>query len=256
VAKEMVNGTREPFDYQLCNACGTLYLVNPPADIGRYYSSYFSTNWLADSAPAQRNFKDWLKLHVKNRLCRAAMNHPGKLASKILDRLISLPPFYGFQALHRLNLSGDAAILDVGCGNGMIVEALDRIGFSHIYGCDPFIKHEKTFRNGARLLKTELRDMPGARDLIMLHHCFEHVPDPAATAQLIAERLKPRGRCLLRFPNVDSVEFTRYGENWWGLHAPRHYYLLFTKRPETGVQGNRYAHRTGLVRFTARPLLL
>ena len=68
--------------------------------------------------------------------------------------------------------------------------------------------------------------MAGQWDLIMLHHTFEHVPSPTATAKLISERLAPGGRCLLRFPNIDSVEFARYGENWWGIHAPRHYHLL------------------------------
>jgi len=275
VAKEMVNGTRETFDYLLCAACGTLYLVKPPADIGPYYASYYSTKNMAASPP----IKNSLKKRVKNRLCRIAMKHLGRLypvkppadlapivasyystknmasppiknsfqkrvknklrriamkhlggpVSKMLDRWVALPPQAGFQALYRLKLSADDAILDVGCGDGTMVGALDRIGFTHVCGCDPFITQEKTFDNGARLLKSELSGVPGVWDLIMLHHCFEHVPNPAATARMICEKLKPGGLCLLRFPNVDSVEFTRYGENWWGLHAPRHYFLLSQK---------------------------
>ena len=237
VTKEMVNGTRERFDYALC---GALYLTNPPADIGRYYSSYY-TNSEINSAQAPSQFTERIKFYLRNRLSRAAMQHTGKLASKLLDRCLQQAPVHGFRAIQRLKPATDAAILDVGCGAGVVVEGLDRIGFLNVCGIDPFLTQEKTFRNGGRLLRKPLTEVSGAYDYIMLHHCFEHVPDPVATARHIAEKLKPGGCCLLRFPNVNSVEFDRYGENWWGFHAPRHYFLLSRKALElvfkdTGMQ--------------------
>lgn len=226
VAREMVHGTREPFDYLLCGGCGTLYLADFPADIGRYYKNYYSTGVFAESPAPPVGLKDRLKSSVKNPVCRAAMRFPSTWSTRILERWIRLPAYLGFRSLQSLGLDAKAAILDVGCGSGYLIEALDRMGFGHVCGCDPFLEREILFQGGARLLKRDLTEVEGIWDVIMLHHCFEHVPNPAATAELIDNRLGPGGRCLLRFPNVDSVEFARYGANWWGIHAPRHYHLL------------------------------
>ena len=221
VAREMVQGTREPFDYLLCATCGTLYLADFPADIGKYYENYYSISSAAKWSPPKTSLNDGQKA-----ACRASMIHPSPGSTAMLDATLKIPPYMGFQSLYPLGLRENAAILDVGCGNGFLVQALDRIGFTNVCGCDPFLPWDSTFPGGARLLKRYLGDMPGGWDLIMMHHSFEHVPDPAATARLVDERLVPGGRCLLRFPNVDSVEFARYGGDWWGIHAPRHYHIF------------------------------
>jgi SAM-dependent methyltransferase len=220
VAREMVQGTREPFDYLLCGTCGTLYLADLPADIGKYYQNYYSISSQAEWRPPEASLTPGLKA-----ACRASMKHPSPGSTLMLEQTLKIPPYMGFQSLYPLGLDASAAILDVGCGNGFLVEALDRIGFGNVCGCDPFLTADSTFPGGSRLVKRYLADMTGSWDLIMMHHSFEHVPDPVATAQLIDERLAPGGRCLLRFPNVDSIEFARYGGNWWGLHAPRHYHI-------------------------------
>jgi 2-polyprenyl-3-methyl-5-hydroxy-6-metoxy-1,4-benzoquinol methylase len=220
VAREMVHGTREPFDYLLCGTCGTLYLADPPGDIGKYYENYYSVSSQAEWKPASAPLSAGIQA-----ACRASMNNPSPGSTLMLDRTLQLPAYMGFQSLYPLALRESAAILDVGCGNGFLVEALDRIGFRNVCGCDPFLPEDIAFPGGARLVKRMLADLPGGWDLIMLHHSFEHVPDPAATARLIDARLTPGGRCLLRFPNVDSVEFARYGGDWWGIHAPRHYHI-------------------------------
>jgi hypothetical protein len=62
----------------------------------------------------------------------------------------------------------------------------------------------------------------------MLHHSFEHLPEPLESLQEI-ERLLPRGRfCLIRIP-LAAEAWEKYGVDWVQLDAPRHLYL-FTER--------------------------
>src|SRR5262245_42025909 len=59
----------------------------------------------------------------------------------------------------------------------------------------------------------------------MLHHSFEHVPDPLATLRKAHELVKPRHYLLLRIPLAGSYAWRKYGVNWASLDAPRHLYL-------------------------------
>ena len=49
-AREMMFGTREKFDYVLCNECSTLQIAEIPDELGKYYqgSTYYSFNQLSD----------------------------------------------------------------------------------------------------------------------------------------------------------------------------------------------------------------
>jgi len=192
-----------------------LFLVDVPDDMGPYYRNYYSTaDHRLPPLTRKRALKYWLG--------RYALTHDDPLATRIL-RSGHFP--LEFQALAGLGLGPDSRILDVGSGTGVLVGLLDACGFRRVLGCDPFIDGEIAFANGARVLRAGLEEVPGEFDLVMLHHAFEHVPNPRTVAEQIAARLAPGGTCLLRFPHVESVEFRRFGGDWWGIHAPRHFYL-------------------------------
>ena len=231
VAKEMVNGTKEEFDYLLCNSCGTLYLKNPPQDIKKYYKDYY-TNTLPEPRKQSASLKSFITRRIENCAVRFAMARSGALATGILEKYLKIAPVHGIMALQGLIKNRKDAILDVGCGSGTLVDELDRLGYKNVTGIDPFLANEVIFSNGASLQKKNLEETEGEFDLIMYHHCFEHIPDPQRTAKLISSKLKRGGKCLIRIPNINSVEFDRYGENWWGIHAPRHYYLFSPKSLE------------------------
>jgi len=59
----------------------------------------------------------------------------------------------------------------------------------------------------------------------MLHHSFEHMPDPLPTLQKAYELIKPGHYLLLRIPLAGSYAWRKYGVNWASLDAPRHLYL-------------------------------
>jgi 2-polyprenyl-3-methyl-5-hydroxy-6-metoxy-1,4-benzoquinol methylase len=66
----------------------------------------------------------------------------------------------------------------------------------------------------------------GAHDVIALWHVIEHLPDPWAMLNTIANNLAPGGILVLAAPNPDAWQFHFMGKEWPHLDAPRHLYLL------------------------------
>src|SRR6185503_2630804 len=98
----------------------------------------------------------------------------------------------------------DSRILDVGCGAGGLLLKLQREGFRSLLGADPFIQADIDYGNGVRVLKRTADNVDGQFDFVMLHHSFEHMPDPAASLRILAHKLAPKGTLLIRVPVADS----------------------------------------------------
>jgi SAM-dependent methyltransferase len=116
-------------------------------------------------------------------------------------------------------------VLDVGCGSGRLLYLLRLAGWTELLGVDAFLPADRRYANGLEIRRATLAQVDGGWDTIMFHHAFEHLPDPQATLQEVAERLAPGGVCLLRLPLADSEAWTRYGVDWVQLDAPRHLFL-------------------------------
>ena len=95
-------------------------------------------------------------------------------------------------------------------------------------GVDPFIP-SSTDREGIRLLKKELWELDGQFDVVMLHHAFEHMEEPATVLEHLRRILSPEGIIILRIPLCDSYAWKHYGVNWHQLDAPRHLFLHTNK---------------------------
>jgi 2-polyprenyl-3-methyl-5-hydroxy-6-metoxy-1,4-benzoquinol methylase len=254
-APEAVCGTGEVFDYLECSACGVVWLTNPPDDMKKYYENYYSMSMISGTNKSNFLHRIVQKLTVGGIGCltrssinrrHAAINRTfGKwwIARAIRDNrgvenYIS-PHLCGFSlnacALLGLGLSKDASILDYGSGDGEFVEEMFRLGFKNTVGMDPFIEKDLMLPSGGMVFSGDMKGNThriGLFDLITLNHSFEHIPNPAEIATLLLRHLKDDGVIVLRFPNVGSVHFKQYRENWWGLHAPRHYFLHTKKSLE------------------------
>ncbi len=116
----------------------------------------------------------------------------------------------------RIALQG-AKVLDLGCGGGLLSEALAKVG-ADVVGIDlapDLIKVAKLHRlesgvqveyrgQSAESLATEA---PGTFDAITCMEMLEHVPDPAAILQACATLLKPGGRLFLSTLNRTPAAF-------------------------------------------------
>jgi 2-polyprenyl-6-hydroxyphenyl methylase / 3-demethylubiquinone-9 3-methyltransferase len=111
----------------------------------------------------------------------------------------------------------DARVLDVGCGAGLLSEALAREG-ANVTAIDlapDLIKIAKLHKleSGVevdyRLSSVEAlaEEAPGSFDAIVCMEMLEHVPDPGAVIGACATLLKPRGRLFLSTLNRTPAAF-------------------------------------------------
>jgi SAM-dependent methyltransferase len=211
----MYFGSREPFDYFECGGCGAIQIRDIPADLARHYPSDYYSFSAGSAKPASP-----LLAALRRRRSDAWLGARG-LAGRLLARLSRRRPAY-FQWLDGIPLSTDSAIVDVGCGSGALLRKMQRDGFRRLCGLDPFIGETVRHPGGIIVHKRGLAEDTGRYDLIMLHHSFEHLPDPAVAMAQIASHLAPGGRVLIRLPIAGGYAWRTYREHWYALDAPRH----------------------------------
>jgi 2-polyprenyl-6-hydroxyphenyl methylase/3-demethylubiquinone-9 3-methyltransferase len=116
----------------------------------------------------------------------------------------------------------DAKVLDVGCGGGLLSEALAKSG-AHVTAIDLAPNLLKVARlHGLELaqqqpgIKVEYRQMPvealageapASFDAVTCMEMLEHVPDPASIVRACATLLKPGGRLFLSTLNRTPAAF-------------------------------------------------
>jgi 2-polyprenyl-6-hydroxyphenyl methylase/3-demethylubiquinone-9 3-methyltransferase len=117
---------------------------------------------------------------------------------------------------NRIALRG-ARVLDVGCGAGLLSEALAREGadVTAIDLAPDLIKVAKLHRleSGVQVdyrlsaVEALAEEMPGTFDAIACMEMLEHVPDPASVIAACAALLKPGGRLFLSTLNRTPAAF-------------------------------------------------
>lgn len=163
----------------------------------------------ADAAPGD-NFRQ-SELDKFNQLAQRWWDPQGP--QKALHALN--PARLGYVA-DRVPLQG-AAVLDVGCGAGLLSEALARSGarVTAIDMAPDLIKVAKLHRleSGVevdyRLQSAEAlaAESPAAFDAVTCMEMLEHVPDPAAILSACATLLKPGGRLVVSTLNRTPAAF-------------------------------------------------
>jgi 2-polyprenyl-3-methyl-5-hydroxy-6-metoxy-1,4-benzoquinol methylase len=215
IGREMMLGLRDEFTYIECAQCACLQLATPPKEMSKYYPttyySYANPGGLASILKRQRAS-----------YARNGWNPLGALVAYFYG------PDNAIRSVSRLNLRKDARLLDVGCGSGGLLSNVKRMGFKNLAGVDPFMA-SSTEREGIPLLKKELWEIDGEFDVVMLHHAFEHMEDPASVLECLRRILSPGGIIILRIPLCDSYAWKHYGVNWHQLDAPRHLFLHTNK---------------------------
>ena len=110
IAKEMMFGTRDQFNYFQCNDCFCLQIESIPENITEYYPrEYYSFG--------QYDGRKFIGLNgdLKKFIYNYSIFHRG-LFQRFLELFIN--PFKYSQLLSKLKVAKKSKILDVGCGNG------------------------------------------------------------------------------------------------------------------------------------------
>jgi len=139
-----------------------------------------------------------------------------------------------------------ARALDVGCGGGLLSEALAREGadVTAIDLAPDLVKVAKLHRleSGVQVdyrlsaVEALAAEMPGAFDIVTCMEMLEHVPDPGAVVAACATLLKPGGRLFLSTLNRTPAAFALaiVGAEYVARMLPRgtHQYRDFIKPSE------------------------
>ena len=146
--------------------------------------------------------------------------------------------------------------LDVGCGGGILSEAMARAGAS-VLGIDLAaevleVAKLHALETGVQLEYAAIaaeeiaRQRPGAFDLVTCMELLEHVPDPAASIAALAETVKPGGDVIVSTLNRKPAAFALaiIGAEYVAKILPRgtHEYLKFIRPAELA----RWARAAGL----------
>lgn len=223
-AREMMFGTRDCFDYLECGKCGTVQIIEIP-DLSKYYpQDYYSFN--SPEVELPQSFKRKTAARLAASYFINKRNFIGKYLAEKKEWINYLFPASLKEEV--LDIDFNSRILDFGCGSGRLLKILNYFGFQNLTGADAFIKGDIFYPNGIRIYKKPLNEIDGVFDLIMLHHSFEHLPNPFETLQDIKKILSENGICLIRIPLINYA-WEKYGINWVQLDPPRHLFLYTEK---------------------------
>ena len=217
--KEMMEGTREVFEYFECTKCNTLQISKTPFNIADYYKdSYYSFS-------AEIVDRDIYPVRlIKSLRYKFALEWNFGYVRKYIFRKCLI-----YKWLDLLRVRRDFSILEVGCGNGHFLCWLANEGFTKLTGVDPYLTKSMEYENGVKLFNKTIFDLSEKFDLIILNHVFEHMENPLEAMAQIKNILAYNGKILLRIPVFDTYAWRRYGVNWVQIDAPRHLFIYSTK---------------------------
>lgn len=223
--REMFFGTREVFEYFNCTACDSLQLVG--ALSSEEVSKFYPPEYYSHSSSVEPRIIRWLTTQHDKFALQSGGWPVGALMAMLPPSIRSLIRAHDasgdvVKMLRQLGFGRDSRILDVGCGSGVLLDRLARVGFKRLLGADPFMAADRKTPEGVPLVKQYLSDIPGEFDLIMFNHSLEHVPDPAGTLKMAYEKLASGGTCLVRLPTTSSEAWNVYQADWVNIDAPRH----------------------------------
>lgn len=126
----------------------------------------------------------------------------------------------------------DAAIWDVGCGGGFLLDCLKKYGPASwtLTGFDiseTALERVRAKGFATRTGRFETMDIEDqSADVIILNQVIEHLDDPAAVVRRAHAALKPGGFLFIETPSLDGWDARLFkARHWGGWHFPRHWTL-------------------------------
>lgn len=131
-----------------------------------------------------------------------------------------------------------AAVIDIGCGVGRMLDMLAMQGSSgwRFAGVEIGADAAATARQKGHEVRAgdfdflDLSDWKGRFDLAIMHQVIEHTRYPRDTIAKANALLAPGGILSIETPDLDSWDRRIFGRKYWGgWHIPRHFFLFDKK---------------------------
>ncbi len=214
-------GSKETFSYFQCDSCDCLQIDTIPQNLQTYYpNNYYSMDQMDT---LKKLIEPVINMLLAKRLCN--YSYKPNIIGAILQKLLGPPHSVAWvkDLLQIINIQ--SKVLDVGCGYGKLISVLHWAGFTNLTGIDPFIGSDINYHERVRILKRDLYALDELFDFVMMHHSFEHMPDPHTVFKQLYKLTNPGGYLLIRIPVVPSFAWDEYGTDWVALDAPRHLFI-------------------------------
>lgn len=169
------------YDIVVCNSCGFCFADNLP-----------------DQAAFDVYYREMSKYEHQDR-----SGHPSEFEMR------QFPALAQFIKIHISDTN--ARILEIGCANGGLLNALKQLGYQNVLGIDP---SPVCARNADQLYQIQVLtsalpyvnvDELGLFDFIILVAVLEHIKDLDDTLKIIFDLLSPTGRLYIEVP--DATKF-------------------------------------------------
>lgn len=117
----------------------------------------------------------------------------------------------------------DALILDIGCGNGAMLNALSQVGFRRLHGIEPAPKAKEFAKRHFGITTIERGDLSTAAlsstleiaDWVIVLAVTEHLYAPKQDLKKLLSQMKPGSHLIIEVPNMANIleqSLDPYGE--------------------------------------------
>ncbi|MBA7636687.1 Ubiquinone biosynthesis O-methyltransferase [subsurface metagenome] len=158
----------------------------------------------------------------------SSVDPDGKLRNILEEREDKLKNWYG-DDISYVNKLKPGRILDIGCGPGFFLSAIDERWEKH--GIEPSSQAAEYAKsiNDINVISGRLEDAnypKGFFDIVYVYHVIEHLSDPKAMLKEVNRIVKLGGRLIVGTPNIDSFCARRFKQNFRLLQDPGHIILF------------------------------
>lgn len=125
-------------------------------------------------------------------------------------------------------ISPPGPVLDVGAGDGTLVDALRSRG-----------RQATGLERGSErpdFREESLSEIDGRWAAVVFWHSLEHLPNPGEAIAEAARLLDPGGVVIVAIPNTDSLQARAFGDRWLHLDLPRHLNHLAARSLTAGME--------------------
>jgi hypothetical protein len=120
----------------------------------------------------------------------------------------------GWLARRLDHIAPPGSVLDVGAGDGALLDALAEKGRSSLG-----LERDSTRPD---MRAGDLTSVDGEWAAIVFWHSLEHLPNPGEELERAVNMLAPGGILVIAVPNASSVQARVFGDQWLALDLPRH----------------------------------